>query len=181
MGDGGLRDHQCERLGNQSRRLTILDLKYRAALDQHTPVVLRFDTCYGKLKANAVTRSYRCQEPDLVQTIVEDGRCVDRSESQVHAKWRNQLQAQEAVGNGAAYRTFLARAVRIHVDPLPVSSTGRELVNYGLVDGDPVGRSEILAYEIPDRLELDFCHRRVRWFNCFAYFPKLRGRPCRFC
>lgn len=36
---------------------------------------------------------------------------------------------------------------------------GCELVDHGLVDGDPMGSAEILAYEIPDRRDCDVCHR----------------------
>ena len=55
--------------------------------------------------------------------------------------------------------TFLARANCINVDPLVISRACRELVDHGLVDGDPMGSAEILAYEIPDRRECDLCHR----------------------
>src|SRR5439155_2524243 len=93
------------------------------------------------------------------------GRCINRSEPQVHAEWCNQRQAQEAVGNCAACGTFLARAIRVNMDPLSISSACRELVDHGLVDGDPMGPAEILADEIPDRRECDLCHRCIRCFD----------------
>jgi hypothetical protein len=139
--------------------LAVLDLKYRVALDQQTAVVFRLDAGHRKLKANAVARFYRCQEPDLVQAIVEDGRCINWSKPQVHAQGGNQRQAQEAVGNGAAGGTLLARAICVNVDPLVISRACRELVDHGLVDGDPAGSAEVLTYEIPERRECDLCHR----------------------
>ena len=48
--------------------------------------------------------------------------------SQIHAQECNQRQAQEAVGNGAACGTFLARAICINVDPLVISRACRELI-----------------------------------------------------
>ena len=55
------------------------------------------------------------------------------------------------MGNGAACGAFLARAIGVNMDPLVVSRACRELVDHGLVGGDPMGSAEILAYEIPDR------------------------------
>jgi hypothetical protein len=59
----------------------------------------------------------------------------------------------------ASERALSARAFDVDMNPLPVAGAGGELIDFRLIDRDPLGRAKILTDMILDIGEGDFCHR----------------------
>jgi hypothetical protein len=131
----------------------ILDLQRCPARDQNLAVIAPFGLHYRQLKTDAVAAFHRRDEPDLVQTIVEDGRGIRRGKPQLHRQRRRQRETQKTMRDGRTHRALLACALDVGVDPLTVPGAAGKLVDHRLIDPDPVRRAEILADKVLDRCE----------------------------
>jgi hypothetical protein len=66
------------------------------------------------------------------------------------------------VGDGLAAGHLLLGALHVHVDPLMIARGLRELVDHGLIDGEPIGGTELRADVLLEVLgRLDDEHGRL--------------------
>src|SRR5574341_510654 len=94
---------------------------------------------------------------------------------------REERQRQVAVGDRLASGHLLLRPLDVHVDPLVVARRVRELVDHGLVHGDPLGRAERLAdvlLQVFRRLDDEHGGLLDRWCGRLGDdYPRSGGAP----
>ena len=150
---------QHERYGEHGRLFFSLDLDLVLRPQQQmfgAPLLHRQQT---DPIAHPSAGLHRRDEAHAFQAVVERLLDTRGPDEDIERGRGQQRQGKKAVRDGTAIGTFAARAFDVDVKPLVVARARRELVDHGLVDGDPMGSAEILAYEIPDRRKCDLCHR----------------------
>src|SRR6266481_3103002 len=132
-----------KRFGNQSRFFRSFDFQRVLRLHDHLSAVPGLDNRKNDAQPHAGARRHRCKEANLVDPVIQAGRCILGDDADLHGKRSDHGERQVTVRDRAAERAFPRGAFYVDMDPLTIAGAGRKGVNPLLVDCHPIGNAKL--------------------------------------
>src|SRR5258705_1580776 len=155
-----------ERFGNQRGLFRSLEFQRVLRLHDHLSAIPGLDTRKNDAQPHADARGHRCKEANLVDTVIQAGRCVLGDNADLHGERGNHGKRQVTVRDRAAERAFPRGAFYIDMDPLTIAGAGREGVDPLLVDCHPIGNAKLSPDPFAQASKCKLTHASLPEFQC---------------
>src|SRR5258705_1856107 len=155
-----------ERFGNQRGLFRSLEFQRVLRLHDHLSAIPGLDTRKNDAQPHADARGHRCKEANLVDTVIQAGRCVLGDNGDLHGERGNHGKRQVTVRDRAAERAFPRGAFYVDMDPLTIAGAGRKGVNPLLVDCHPIGNAKLSPDPFAQASKCKLTHASLPELRC---------------